>query len=177
MYSTVLKGCTAATLCASIIDEGCGEMEYQIDNLKVTLVKEGVVKVNCKPVSNPQAVYDVVNTYLKGVDREHFVVLMVNVKNMVIGINTVSIGTLDSAMAHPREVFKPAILAGARAVIVAHNHLSGDATPSKSDVVVTQKLVDAGELLSIPVIDHVIIGDLGGVCKRGFVSMKELGVM
>ena len=96
--------------------------------------------------------------YLAGADREHFVVVMVDKKNQVIGINTVSIGSLDSAIVHPREVYKPAILANAAALILGHNHPSGHPAPSTEDLALTTRLVHAGKLLGIHVLDHVILG-------------------
>src|SRR5262249_10572924 len=99
--------------------------------------------------------------YLADEDREHFVVLLLNSKNRVIGINTVSIGSLTVSLAHPREVFKPAILANAAAIIVAHNHPSGELSPSVEDVEITTRLHAAAELLGIRLLDHLILGDQG----------------
>ena len=107
---------------------------------------------------------------MQGLDREHFVVLLLDIKNKVIGINTVSIGNLDSSIAHPREVFKPAILSNAGSILLAHNHPSGDPTPSREDIEITHRLVNAGNILGINVLDHIIIGD-------GYRSLKEAGHM
>jgi DNA repair protein RadC len=104
-------------------------------------------------------------------DREYFVVLMLDTKNRVIGLNTVHIGTINSSLVSTRETFKPALLANATAVILAHNHPSGDPTPSPEDVAVTRKLVEAGQLLDIEVLDHIIIGDEGRS-----VSLKDRGL-
>ena len=82
-----------------------------------------------------------------------------NAKHRPIGLNTVSVGSLTASTAHPREVFKPALTGNAAAVIVAHNHPSGDPAPSAEDVQLTKRLRDAGELLGIRVLDHVILGD------------------
>ena len=97
--------------------------------------------------------------YLNGADREHFVVLLLDRKNKIIGINTVSIGSLTASIVHPREVFKPAILANAAAVVLGHNHPSGVPTPSQEDRALTTRLVKAGKLLGIQVLDHIVIGD------------------
>jgi DNA repair protein RadC len=86
-------------------------------------------------------------------------VLLLNQKNRVVGVNTVSIGSLTASVVHPREVFKPAILSNAAAIILAHNHPSGQPQPSQEDRVLTVRLVAAGKLLGISVLDHVIIGD------------------
>jgi len=91
--------------------------------------------------------------------QEHFVVMFLNSKHRVLGVQTVAMGSLNEVTVHPREVFRGAILAGAQAVIIAHNHPSGDPNPSADDKLLTQRLVKAGELLGIPVLDHIIIGD------------------
>ncbi len=101
----------------------------------------------------------ILSQYLDGVDREHFVILMLDRKNKIIGINTVSIGSLTASIVHPREVFKPAILANAAAIVCGHNHPSGAPSPSKEDRALTTRLVEAGKLLGIQVLDHIIIGD------------------
>ena len=92
---------------------------------------------------------------------EIFVALLLNAQNFIIGYFEVSKGTLTSSLVHPREVFGPAIRLGAASVIVAHNHPSGDPDPSQSDVEVTQRLLGAGKLLGIPLLDHIIIGSEG----------------
>jgi DNA repair protein RadC len=126
---------------------------------KVTLVREG--RVACYNQQNRSAVdaSTLLHKYLEGVDREHFVVLMLDQKNKVIGIHTVSIGSLTASVVHPRECFKPAILSNVAAIILAHNHPSGQPQPSQEDRVLTVRLVAAGKLLGISVLDHVIIGD------------------
>jgi len=97
--------------------------------------------------------------FLGAVDREHFVVIMMDRKNRVIGLNTVSIGSLTASLVHPREVMKPAILSNAAAFICGHNHPSGDPQPSLEDRAITERLVEAGNLLGIELLDHVIVGD------------------
>ena len=87
--------------------------------------------------------------------------LMLNQKNRVIGIHTVSMGSLTASVVHPREVFKVAILANCASILLAHNHPSGDCQPSKEDRAITTRLVEAGRLLGISVLDHVIIGGEG----------------
>jgi DNA repair protein RadC len=84
---------------------------------------------------------------------------MLDQKNQVIGLHTVSIGSLTASIVHPRECFKPAILSNAAAIILAHNHPSGDCQPSREDRALTQRLVETGKLLGISVLDHIIIGD------------------
>lgn len=86
---------------------------------------------------------------------------MLNTKNKVIGYHLVSIGTLNSSLVHPREVFRPAIIAGANSIILAHNHPSGDTTPSNEDMKLTLRLDEAGKMVGVVVLDHVIIGTDG----------------
>jgi DNA repair protein RadC len=105
--------------------------------------------------------YTVLQEYLAGTDREHFVILMLDQKNQVIGINTVSIGSLSASVVHPREVYKPAILSNCAALILGHNHPSGDPQPSREDRAITQRLKEAGALLGINVLDHLVIGAEG----------------
>ena len=94
----------------------------------------------------------------QGADREYFVAIYLNAKNQPIGSHMVSIGSLDSSLVHQREVLKPAILAGAYSFIVAHNHPSGDPEPSEEDITITHRLQEAGALLGIPLLDHIVIG-------------------
>lgn len=121
-------------------------------------------------LDGPQSAAGILRRYLDGEDREHFVSMMLDAKNKVIGIHTVSIGTLCCTVVSPREVFKAAILANAASIIVAHNHPSGDVTPSPEDIQVTATLKQAGKLLDIEVLDHVIVGEDGA-----FASLRQLG--
>ncbi len=121
------------------------------------------------PIRSAKEVYSYVRSKLAGSDREKFMVLHLNTKNRVIREEIVSLGTLNSSLIHPREVFKTAVKESAHAVIFVHNHPSGDPTPSAEDHQVTRQLKDAGELLDIPVLDHVIVG------VNGYYSFKEEG--
>lgn len=103
---------------------------------------------------------------LRTAKREHFLVLLLNARHEVEAIETVSIGSLNASIVHPREVFKPAVLASAAAVVLVHNHPSGDVEPSEEDLSITKRLVQVGELLGISVLDHVIIA------QRGLVSLR-----
>jgi DNA repair protein RadC len=116
-----------------------------------------------------QDVYDVFRSRSETADREVFLVLPLDGKNQVLGFHVVSVGTLTAALVHPREVFKLAILANAAAIILVHNHPSGDPTPSDEDRAITDRLRQAGDLIGIRVLDHVILGD------GRFVSMAETG--
>jgi len=95
-------------------------------------------------------------------DQERFVVACLNVKNRIQSVFDVTVGTVDASLVHPREVFKPAIIEGASSVILSHNHPSGDPTPSREDMEVTRRLEQAGELIGIEVMDHIVYGDVTG---------------
>jgi hypothetical protein len=106
---------------------------------------------------------------------ECFVVLMLSTRRHIKGHQLVSIGTLDTILVHPREVFRIAVIAGASAVVVMHNHPSGDPTPSDSDVKATRDLIRAGQLLKIDVLDHVILGQATQERPKDWTSLRELG--
>ena len=104
---------------------------------------------------------------LKDCDKEHFVVACLSHKLTLNAICTISVGCLTCTIVHPREVFKPAILSSSSSIILIHNHPSGDPTPSKEDKDITDRLVKAGEILGIEVVDHIIVGD------QGYISFRE----
>ena len=111
--------------------------------------------------------------------QEAFIVIDLNAKNNVIDKRLVTLGLLDASLVHPREVFRGAITSGAAAVVVAHNHPSGDPTPSAEDIRITRQLVEAGRVLDIRVLDHVVIGrpNAAGNGTPGFLSMRECGLV
>jgi DNA repair protein RadC len=135
---------------------------------RIALVKErsGVLT---ETVNSPDVAARIFTDYLGDVDREHFLLMCLNTRNNVIGLNTVSIGSLDSAVVHPREVFKTAVLTNASSVIVCHNHPGGDPSPSPEDRMVTSRLIEAGKILGIDVQDHIILGDT-------WLSFRERGL-
>lgn len=108
---------------------------------------------------------------LRYLQKEHFVCLFLNTKNHVLAQETLSIGSLNASIVHPREIFRAAIKRSSASIICAHNHPSGDPTPSPEDIQITERLVQAGELIGIEVLDHVIIGD------KHYISLKEQGLM
>ena len=135
---------------------------------KVQLVRETSVTMP-ERLTSPDKVAKACVDYLGNYDREHFIVILLNTKARIIGVNTVSIGSLNASIVHPREVFKPAVILGAASVILVHNHPSGDPSPSQEDLEVTKRLADAGRILGITVLDHLIIGD------NCYFSFKERG--
>jgi DNA repair protein RadC len=132
----------------------------------VRLVQEQEFPYNGEPLREGADVAAFVGSYLKDLDREAFMVIMLTSRNRVISANIVSLGTLDGAMVCPREVFKVAILQNAASVILVHNHPSGDPAPSEDDINITKRMVQAGQLLGIPVLDHVVVSRRGSVSLR-----------
>ncbi|ERL03340.1 RadC family protein [Mitsuokella sp. oral taxon 131] len=108
---------------------------------------------------------------LFGEQREHFAVLLLDAKHRILGMRNISIGSLTASVVHPREVFQAALRGSAAALILVHNHPSGDPTPSHEDAATTERLVKAGKVMGIPVLDHIVLG------RQDFFSMKEHGMM
>ena len=122
-------------------------------------------------VNSPQDIAHLVMEEMRFLDREHFRIVSLSTKNHVLGISSISIGSLNSSLVHPRECFKEAIRRNSNAIILLHNHPSGDPTPSREDIDVTRRLADGGQILGIEVLDHVIIGD------NRYISLKERGIL
>ena len=108
-------------------------------------------------------------------DVESLIVVFLNTRRRPIGFQVISTGTLDTLLVHPREVFKAAIVMNAAAIILSHNHPSGDPTPSEADIKVTREMVRAGQLLKIEVLDHVILGQSTPERPKAYSSLRELG--
>jgi len=126
---------------------------------RVMLVKESVGRRYRYRITSDEAAYRALRPFFRNLDREQFIVCCLDAKHEVRAVNIVSVGSLTQAVIHPREVFKPAILANAHAVILAHNHPSGDPTPSDEDRAITERLQLAGDLLGIKVLDSLVFGD------------------
>jgi len=122
-------------------------------------------------IRSPENAAALVMEEMRHLDREHFWALLLNTKNQVLARETISIGTLNSSAIHPRELFKAAIKRSAAGVILVHNHPSGDPTPSQQDIEATKRLIEAGNIIGIEVLDHLVIGD------NKFVSFKAEGLL
>jgi DNA repair protein RadC len=118
-------------------------------------------------VTSPATIADVIMDEMRYLTKEHFRIAILDTKNQILSIENVSIGTLNASIVHPRDVFKIAIKKNANSIILIHNHPSGDITPSNEDINITNRLIDAGNLIGIKVLDHIIIGD------NRFFSFKE----
>jgi len=121
-------------------------------------------------VKTPEDVVSLVRGRLKNKKKEYFLALLLDTRNQLIRAAEISIGSLDSSVVHPREVFKEAVAASAASVIFAHNHPSGDPAASEDDINLTKRLAQAGEIMGIDVLDHVIVGD------QKFLSLKREGL-
>jgi DNA repair protein RadC len=140
---------------------------------RVQLIRDTAIRTPRAQFRQSHDVADLLWQFLGEVDREHFVVILVDRKNRLIGIHTVSVGSLTASVVHPREVFKVAILSNAAAILCGHNHPSGDPQPSQEDRSLTRRLVQAGQVLGIEVLDHVIIGD-GAADYYSFADLGRL---
>jgi len=123
-------------------------------------------------ITSPVDAVEVINKYIVDEDREILLVLMLNTKNQVIALHRCHMGSLSASVAHPRELFKAAILNNAASIIVAHNHPSGIVTPSEEDIKITQRIAHSGEILGIELLDHLIVG-----WQEGYYSFKSSGLL
>jgi DNA repair protein RadC len=126
-------------------------------------------------LDNPETIADLLREENRAYEVEHFQVVLLNTRRKLIRVDLVSQGTLDTILVHPREVFKSAIASGASAIVLVHNHPSGDPTPSEADVKVTRDLIRAGQLLKIEVLDHIVLGRRTRERTQDYASLRELG--
>jgi DNA repair protein RadC len=122
-------------------------------------------------IRSAQDVVNLLMADMRHLPREEFRILLLTTRCQVLAVKTISVGTLNGSLVHPREVFREAIARSSHSLICAHNHPSGDPSPSPDDIAITRRLVEAGRLIDIEVLDHVIIGE------RGSLSLKEKGLM
>lgn len=132
--------------------------------------EEAPAYLQARRISRPEDVYELLHD-LQRETKEHFLVLHLDGKNRIICLDRVSTGSLNQSIVHPREVFKGALLSSAAAVVLVHNHPSGDPTPSTEDREITRRLREVGDLVGIKVLDHVIVGE------GRYVSFSELGII
>ena len=126
-------------------------------------------------LDTPERIAELLREANRAYDVENFQVVVLNTRRKLIRVDNISQGTLDTILVHPREVFKAAIAANAAAIVLVHNHPSGDPTPSEADIKVTRDLIRAGQLLKIDVLDHVVLGKTTQDRPRDYVSLRELG--
>ena len=146
-------------------------MKY-IPRYDIRLIRDGRISVDATPIiRTPQDTLTVLEPELSELAYERFIALALSTKNHVIAVLPVSSGSLNASIVHPRELFQRAILSNSASLILAHNHPSGDPAPSPEDIALTRKLIEAGLLLDIPVLDHIVLG------YGRFVSFKERGLL
>ena len=143
-----------------------------IDIVKLQVIKDGSVYYNHEPISCPKALAEIGKKFIGNCDREMFLLVCLDSRNMINALHVVSIGCLSTAPVHPREVFKAAILCNSAAIALIHNHPSGDTMPSNEDIEVTRRLIKCAELFGIRLHDHVILGE-----RDTFFSFYEKGLL
>jgi DNA repair protein RadC len=153
-----------------VVADGPAQIVNGVPVMRLQLVRDSAIAAEQVAVSEPAGAVDIFRAYLGTPDREHVVALMLDTKHHPVGIHTVSIGTLNQSVVSAREVFKAAVLANAAAIVLCHNHPSGDPTPSAEDVAITKKLREAGVLLDIELLDHIVLGN------PDWVSLRERGL-
>ncbi|SDM42514.1 JAB domain-containing protein [Sediminibacillus halophilus] len=143
----------------------------RVNIVSLKLLKESSILYKKRTIRSPEDGYELIKQFLGDVDREHFLVICLNTKNQPTSLNVCHIGSLNASIVHPREVFKPAILSNAASIIVGHNHPSGQPEPSQEDIHVTKRISEAGKIVGIDLLDHIIIGE------DKFISLKEKGYL
>ncbi len=143
----------------------------RVDVVTIKIIKESSVLYKGRKVGSPADAYSLIKDFFNCADREQLFVCSLDTKNVPLTINLCSIGTLNTALIHPREIYKSAILSNAASIILYHNHPSGDPKASKEDISITLRLKECGKLLGIELVDHIIVGD------GNFISLKEKGIL
>ncbi|KAF5090570.1 hypothetical protein DSECCO2_16360 [anaerobic digester metagenome] len=144
----------------------------RIQILSLKLIREGSILYKTRRISSPKDAVGIGQQFLEDADREQVIVCCLDTKNQPLSISVVSMGILNSSLIHPREIFKTAILTNAASIMLFHNHPSGDPEPSNEDLSITQRIKEAGVLMGIELLDHIIIGTEGRYC-----SLKEKGLV
>lgn len=144
---------------------------YRVPAYKLQLVRDRTVSIPSRICTSPREAADLFRAYIGDSDREHVVAIFLDSQNRFIGLHTISVGTIEYCIVNPREVFKAALLCNATSLVLAHNHPSGDPAPSEDDIRLTRQLQEAAELLDIPMMDHIIIGE------SSYSSFYELGLL
>ena len=148
------------------------EARKRVDIVSLKVCKESSILYEPRKISSPLDALELCKNFLENLDREQMIAISLNTKNEPTNVSVVSIGTLNSSMAHPREIYKVAVMSNANSIIIAHNHPSGDVKPSKEDISITKRLKEVGEIIGINLIDHIIIGS-----KDRYTSLKEMDIL
>lgn len=161
-----LFNCSLEELC-QIKGIGIGKASQILSTIEIgkRIARSKLIKSGC--ISSPKEIADFVMQDLKALTQEHFKTVFLNTKNEIIAYETISIGTLNASIVHPRDVFNQAIRKSSANIILVHNHPSGNPNPSAEDIKITKRLAEAGDIIGIKVLDHIVVGD------SGYYSMKE----
>ena len=141
----------------------------RVDIVQVKMVKERSMLYSARRIQSTSDADELVRQFLDELDREAMIVVALNAKSEPTCLQVISIGSLSASIVHPREVFKVAILSNAYSILLAHNHPSGDTTPSQEDIKLTKRIKNASDIMGISLLDHLIIG------SDGYYSFKENG--
>ncbi|USK86149.1 JAB domain-containing protein [Peribacillus asahii] len=141
----------------------------RVNIVSIKMVKENSFLYPQRNVKSPEDAFILLKQFLGEADREYFIVVCLDTKNQPTAINVCHMGSLNASIVHPREVLKVAILSNSASIIVGHNHPSNDPTPSREDIEVTKRLTEAGKIVGIDLLDHIIMG------TDNFISLKEKG--
>ncbi len=141
----------------------------RVDIVQVKMVKERSVLYSARRIQSTSDADELVRKFLDELDREAMIVIALNAKSEPTCLQVISIGSLSASIVHPREVFKVAILSNAYSILLAHNHPSGDTTPSQEDIKITKRIKNASDIMGVSLLDHLIIG------SDGYYSFKENG--
>lgn len=131
----------------------------RINIVSIKMVREASVLYDIRKMDSSKDGAELGKRFLQDLDREQLIVCCLDTKNQPTAINVVSVGSLNTSIVHPREVFKPAILSNSASIILFHNHPSGDSAPSREDISITERIKESGNILGIKLIDHIIIGE------------------
>lgn len=146
-------------------------MKKKVDFISLKICREKTVEYESKGITNPDRAFEGISNIIDNTDRECFGVIMMNNANEINSFEICSVGTVNMTLAHPREVFKGAILSNASKIMLFHTHPSNTIEPSQTDIDTTKELIEASKILQIPIIDHII------TCERGYFSFAEHGIL
>lgn len=156
-----------------VCEKGDKKVPYKRVNIvSVKLLRQGSILYDVRKINSPSDGAELGRRFIADSDREELIVCCLDTKNQPLSVSVVSIGSLNTSIVHPREVFKVAILSNAASILLFHNHPSGDVTPSKEDISITIRIKECGKLLGIELLDHIIIGS-----EKKYCSLKEKGTL
>jgi DNA repair protein RadC len=155
-----------------VCEKGEGKVPAKRVNIvTIKMIRKGSILYDVRKIGGPSDAAILGRRFLEDADREQLIVCCLDTKNQPLSVSVASIGSLNSSIVHPREVFKTAILSNSASIIIIHNHPSGDPDPSNEDVNISKRLKECGKIMGIEVLDHIIIGTSGKYC-----SLKEKGL-